>query len=237
MNLREEVAKINWFHSIDLGGGVVTPGSVDPHLTLERIGLPEDLRGLTVIDIGANNGFYSFEAERRGAKVLAIDSYCWRDDNIWGQAGFNLARRALDSKVDDMFIDVYDLCPERVGTFDLVLFLGVLYHLRHPLLALERVLSITGNQLILETHVDMLSTKHPAMRFYPGKDLVNDPTNWWGPNPPAVVAMLKDVGFREVKVFPVHRLMFRLRNAIYHIRDYPLIQTINQDRVVFHAWR
>jgi len=69
--------------------------------------------------------------------------------------GFELARRVLDSKVQDADIDVMDLAPERIGTFDLVLFLGVLYHLRHPLLALERVASVTEEQLILETHVDL----------------------------------------------------------------------------------
>ena len=72
------------------------------------------------------------------------------------KAGFELARKALDSKVEDLSIDVLDLSPERIGKFDLVLILGVLYHMRHPLLALERVASVTKDQLVLETHVDFL---------------------------------------------------------------------------------
>ena len=74
-----------------------------------------------------------------------------------------------------------DISAERLGTFDVVLFLGVLYHLRHPLLALERVFSVTKDLLILETHVDMLSTRRSALAFYPGRELEGDMSNWWGP--------------------------------------------------------
>jgi tRNA (mo5U34)-methyltransferase len=83
-----------------------------------------------------------------------------------------------------------DLSPTRVGEFDLVLFLGVLYHLRNPFLALEKVASVTRSSLIVETVVDLLGMKRPAMAFYAGTELNRDPTNWWGPNPAAVVAML-----------------------------------------------
>ena len=239
-DLKTEVAKIKWFHTIDLGNGVATPGLIDPHRTLDRLGLPEHLQGLTVLDIGAWDGFYSFEAERRAAKrVLATDSFVW-DGRTWGsKAGFELARKTLNSKVEDMQIDVLDLSPEKVGVFDLVLFSGVLYHMRHPLLALERVFSVTGNQLILETHVDMVSTKTPTMKFYPGSELNNDPSNWWGPNPAAVEAMLKTVGFREVQMLsPVHPLPYRVASAFHHRRTHhQFFPTIQQDRVVFHAWR
>lgn len=78
-------------------------------------------------------------------------------------------------------MDVYDLSPEKVGVFDVVLFLGVLYHLSHPLLGLERVASVTGDLLIPETHVDLLDHRRPAMAFYPGGKLGGDVTNWWGP--------------------------------------------------------
>lgn len=79
-----------------------------------------------------------------------------------------------------------------------MLFLDVLYHMRHPLLALERVASVTGRQLILEGHVDMLEHERPAA-FYPDAELNNDPSNWWGLNVAAVEAMLRDVDFREVR--------------------------------------
>ena len=199
--MRAEVPKIQWWHSIDLGNGIVTPGAYDTRTLLERIGMPADLRGMSVLDIGAWDGYMSFESERRGAsRVLATDSYVWRNKVRAGKSGFEFARAALHSKVEDMEIDVMELAPERVGTFDVVLFLGVLYHLRHPLLALERVRSVTKKLLIMETHVDLLQIQRPVMAFYPGDELNNDPTNWCGPNEACCIAMLKDVGFRNIRV-------------------------------------
>jgi tRNA (mo5U34)-methyltransferase len=215
-----EVAAIKWFHRIDLGHGIVTPGVDDSPKKLQQIGMPEDLSGLAVLDIGAFDGFFSFAAERRGAsRVLAVDSYCWSGKGWSTKAGFELARKTLNSKVEDMEIEVLDIGPEKVGVFDLVLFLGVLYHMRHPFLALERVASVTGKQLILETHVDMLWRRRPAMAFYPGADMNRDPTNWWGPNPAAVVAMLQEVGFKRVQVLARYR------------------SRIRRNRLVVHAWR
>ena len=132
--------------------------------------------------------------------MLATDYDTWLGKTWGSKRGFELARRALNSHVDDMTIDVLDLSPERTGVFDLVLFLGVLYHLRHPLLTLERIFSATARQLVLETHVDMVWNPRPAMVFYPNAELHNDPSNWWGPNPAAVIAMLKSVGFNRVKL-------------------------------------
>jgi tRNA (mo5U34)-methyltransferase len=200
--LRAEVDKIQWWHPLDLGDGLTTPGA-DVHIRarLAEIRMPENLAGLSVLDIGAWDGFFSFEAERRGAsRVLATDSFCW-DGGGWGsKAGFDLARRALDSRVEDKWIQVLDLSPESVGMFDVVLFLGVLYHMKHPLLALERVASVTRDHLILQTQVDMLGIDRPAVAFYPKTELNADPTNWSGPNPAAVVAMLRTVGFSRVEV-------------------------------------
>ena len=200
-DLEDEASRIRWYHSIPLGHGMITPGYDHSSRRLPRLGLPDDLTGKSVLDIGAWDGFFSFEAERRGAsRVLATDSFVWRSPE-WGRAGFDFARRVLHSRVEDKEIDVLDLSPEAVGgPFDLVLFLGVLYHLQNPLLALERVFSVTGYQLILGTRVDMLYHRRPAMAFYPGDELSHDPTNWWGPNPAAVEGMLRAVGFREVTV-------------------------------------
>lgn len=239
--LKREVARINWWHAIDLGNGVITPGLNNTTRRLEQYGIPENLQGKTVLDIGAWDGFFSFEAERRGAcRVLATDSFCWGGEGWGTKAGFELARTALNSKVEDMEIDVLDISPETVGVFDLGLFLGVLYHMRHPLLALERVFSVTGDQLILETRIDMLSCKRPVMAFYPGPELENDPTNWWGPNPAAVEAMLRAVGFREVKRIPRYSsLPYRVTSALVGKirRQRPFFETIQRPRMVFHAWR
>jgi tRNA (mo5U34)-methyltransferase len=194
--VRAEIAPVNWYHRIDLGDGIVTPGVDDPARRLEDLDIPADLGGKSVLDIGAWDGFFSFEAERRGARrVLATDSYCWGGEGWGTKQGFDTVRWILGSNVEDREIDAMDLSREAVGAFDLVLFVGVLYHMRHPLLALERVSSITGGQLILDTHTAMTAEPRPVMLFYPGSELNDDDTNWWGPNPPAVEAMLRDVGF------------------------------------------
>ncbi|HZT77737.1 MAG TPA: DUF1698 domain-containing protein [Vicinamibacterales bacterium] len=227
--LRRDVNAIKWWHRIDLGSGIVTPGVDVTPQRLAEIRMPDNLTGQSVLDIGAWDGFFSFEAERRGARrVLATDSFCW-DGGGWGtKAGFELARRALGSKVEDKWIQVLDLSPETVGVFDLVLCLGVLYHMKHPLLTLERVSSVTARQLILQTQVDLVAVKRPAIAFYPTNELNGDPTNWSGPNPAAVVAMLHDVGFDRVEIlsksFP---------------DDVPLdaIETIRPNHITVHAWK
>jgi len=236
--LKLEVASHSWYHTIDLGQGIVTPGRLDPQKqTLPRLGLPADLSGKTVLDVGAWDGFFSFEAERRGAKrVLATDSHAW-----WGtKPSFELARRALGSKVEDFDIDVMDLTPEKIGTFDVVLMLGVLYHMRHPMLALEKVFSVTADHLILETVTDLTWTSYPAMRFYPGDELAGDSSNWFGPNPAAVAGMLKAVGFRKVELVSAkyRPLIYRIGRAILKRDIYkPFWPAIQNDRIVVHAWR
>src|SRR3989337_692101 len=124
--LRASAEALRWFHTIDLGRGVVTKGVDDSPQRLVAIQLPQNLSGRSVLDIGAWDGFYSFEAERRQAsRVVASDYYAWHGVG-WGtgqgKAGFQLARRALQSRVEDVDIDVMDLSPERIGTFDVVLF-------------------------------------------------------------------------------------------------------------------
>src|SRR5437016_13405957 len=127
--IRSQVATIKWHHSIDLGHGIVTHGQDNSAKKLARLRLPESFAGKTVLDIGAWDGFFSFEAERRGAKrVLATDSFVWRGHVDWAnKSGFDLAKQALRSNVEEMEIDVLDLSPSTVGAFDGVLFLGVLY--------------------------------------------------------------------------------------------------------------
>jgi tRNA (mo5U34)-methyltransferase len=238
-DLRARVAAIRWYHTIDLGDGVTTNGVDDSPQRLARAQLPASLEGLSVLDIGAWDGFFSFECERRGAsRVVAADYYSWHGSGWGTKAGFTLAREVLGSRVEDIDIDVMDLSPERVGTFDLVLFLGVLYHLRHPFLALERVASVARDRLILETVVDMVGLSRPAMAFYADRELNNDPTNWWGPNVPAVRGMLASLGFERVTtVTRLPSAPYRAVRAAYHrLRGKNSLQSaFRQDRAVFHA--
>jgi tRNA (mo5U34)-methyltransferase len=242
--LKSKVEALRWYHTIDLGRGIVTNGIDNTPLRLARLDLPLSFAGRSVLDIGAWDGFFSFEAERRGAsRVVATDYYAWRGLG-WGtgngKAGFELARRTLESRVEDVDIDVMELTPERIGTFDVVLFLGVLYHVRHPLLALERVASVTSDLLILETVIDMVGFRRPVVAFYPDRELGGDPTNWWGPNVPAVHAMLRSVGFERVRtVTSPPSAPFRAARALAHSfqRRNRLATAFRQDRAAFHAWK
>jgi tRNA (mo5U34)-methyltransferase len=240
-SLKKKVAKVSWFHTIDLGNGIITPGADDSPSKLKTLKIAEDLSRLSVLDIGAWDGFFSFEAERRGAsRVVATDSFVWQGKTWGGKCGFELARAALNSRVEDVTVDVLDLSPEKLGTFDLVFFLGVLYHMKHPLLALERVANITKGMLILETHVDRTWDKRPMMMFYPESELDGDPSNWCGPNPAAVEAMLKSVGFKRVKqIARSYGLGRRLASATKRrlTRNESFLQRVQQNRCVFHAWK
>jgi tRNA (mo5U34)-methyltransferase len=241
-DLRSQVAKLKWHHSIDLGNGVVTPGQDNSAKKLARLGLPDSLTGKSVLDIGAWDGFFSFEAERRGAeRVLATDSFVWRGNVDWAdKRGFDLSKRALGSKVEELEIDVLDMSPDKIGTFDVVFFLGVLYHMKHPLLALEKVASVARDFLVLETAVDLLSVKRPAIAFYAGNEVGLDSTNWCGPNPAAVVAMLKTVGFRRVEIVAGLRSpFFRFAKGVYYWQKHrhQLWGTYRTDRTVVHAWK
>jgi tRNA (mo5U34)-methyltransferase len=240
--LKARVEALRWYHTIDLG--LVTRGIDNTPERLARAQLPSSLKGLSVLDIGAWDGFWSFEAERRGAaRVVASDYYSWHGQG-WGtgqgKAGFELARETLGSRVEDVDLDVLELSQDNVGTFDLVLFLGVLYHLRNPLLALERVAAVTRGQLILETVVDMVGTVRPAAAFYPDRELNNDPTNWWGPNHAAVHGMLRAVGFSKVvTVTPARSAAYRAaRAAVHRLKGKnSLSAAFRQDRAVFHAFK
>lgn len=240
--IKAQVASITWHHSIDLGHGIVTPGQDNSLKKLKRLKLPQSFAGKTVLDVGAWDGFFSFEAERRGAsRVLATDSFVWQGGCDWAdKRGFDLSRQVLGSNVEAKEIDVLDLSPSNVGTFDVVFFLGVLYHMKHPLLALERVASVTKDMIVIETVVDMLSTRRPAMALYVGDDLARDATNWCGPNPAALVGMLKTVGFKRVEIVSGLRpIWFRLARAAYYWRKkgFQFWATARSDRVVVHAWK
>lgn len=202
--LKQRAAAVAWWHGgMDLGHGVITHGGTNPESALlPRVQLPERLDGLSVLDVGTWDGYMAFVCERRGAsRVVATDSFVWdngQPNGGTGRNGFDLAREVYGSRVEGVHCEVLDLSPAILGTFDLVLFLGVLYHMRHPLLALERVAAMVkrGGTLIVETHT--IPDSGNVMRFYPGSEWRDDPTNWWGPSVDCVMSMLRDVGFSDV---------------------------------------
>ena len=200
-NLAEEVRSVpTWWHSIDLGNGVVTPGHKSPELLNEewqhlQIG---DLSGKSVLDIGAWDGWFSFRAEQAGAnRVIALDC---RDGEA--RRGFDLAREALGSSVEYVVADFMTNDLAGLGEFDVVLFLGVLYHLREPVIGLERLARLTRRLALIETEAITVGGSPDASlcEFYPFGELYGDTTNWWAPTETALVGMCNLAGFAEMNV-------------------------------------
>jgi tRNA (mo5U34)-methyltransferase len=212
------VNSIDWFHSIDLGNGIVSPGRKSLDVIAQeqhRFFDPIKLEGATVLDVGAWNGAHAFGAKRRGAsRVLATDHYAWNSEYFRGREAFDIANEALGLNIEAMDIDVPTISAETVGIFDIVLFLGVLYHLPSPLEGLEAVADVTKDCLVIETHADLIDYPLPALAYYPGVSLQGDGSNYFGPNLPFIVEVLKECGFT---VFDSH-------------------QDENQ-RLTVHAWR
>jgi tRNA (mo5U34)-methyltransferase len=207
-----------WWHGIDLGDGLVTPGvkgggATFMHRELESLELP-DLRGRSVLDIGAWDGFYSFAAERRGAaRVVALDHFVWEDPERGEGRGFEVAHRALDSAVEKRHEDFMTTDLDSLGRFDVVLFLGVLYHLEAPLVALRRLRAVTRGVAVIETAaIAVLGHEdRPLAEFFPADELSNDPTNWWAPNLAALTGMCRAAGFAKVRVVQAPRARPPLR--------------------------
>ena len=199
--VRERIAAVpHWYHPIEVRPGIVTPGPNGAPVVLEALGLPEDCRGMRVLDLGTRDGFYAFELERRGAEVLAVDYVAASN------SGFGVAAELLGSKVTYLQRNLYDLRAAGLGTFDLVLFLGLLYHLPDPLGALRVVRDLSRQRMCLETLVLDLggeADELPLMRFFSGSSWAGDPTNYWGPNVRCVEEMLGETEFAARRVVPI----------------------------------
>jgi len=222
--IKKRIEDVQWWHSIDLGEYGVTKGKQQS--IMWTLHMPDDFTGKSVLDIGTVDGFYAFEAEKRNAKVvLAIDSLAWKNEQYsahvlkTGKDGFNLARELLNSKVIDMELEDFneEMCTEKVGKHDIVLCLGILYHMMDPFRFIRKLSEMTNELLILETHTDAnntyawFSSPIPMMAFYPSNELNDDATNWWGPNITCLSAMLNIAGFKKVEikyVSPAGRTVF-----------------------------
>jgi tRNA (mo5U34)-methyltransferase len=242
--LEREIASRTWFHTFDLGDGLRTPGYDDTAAKLDILHLPDDLGGRSVLDIGAYDGFFAFESERRGGKVTAVDRWCWEWPDSDARRNFEWMRTILGSSVEDRTVSVEELSPETVGgPYDVVLFLGVLYHAPDPLGYLKRVRSVTKGLAVIETLVDLLDIDVPAAAYYPGASMNGDASNHWGPNPAAVEGMLHDAGFRTVRAFEpwsvnsswaLHLDGNRPRRLSRRVQQ-RLLRRPRSGRMVFHA--
>jgi tRNA (mo5U34)-methyltransferase len=203
----------DWFQNLDLGGVRTAPNHFlgdYPNFKWRMFqhAIPADLSGRTVLDIGCNAGFYSLEMKRRGAaRVVGIDS----DEAYLAQARF--AAEVVGANIEFRQLDVYDVA--KLGErFDVVLFMGVLYHLRHPLLALDLLYEhAVGDMLVFQSlmrgskEAPQLEGDYPfseteifekpgyPLMYFVEKRYSNDPTNWWIPNRACAEAMLRSAGF------------------------------------------
>ena len=207
-----------WFHNLHLPGGIQTIpdhflGSDFPRFKWLQIAgcVPSDLSGWRVLDVGCNAGFYSFELARRGASVVALDL----DPHYLAQARWAARQFGLQDRVEFRQQQVYDLARSS-EQFDLVWFMGVFYHLRYPLLALDilarrtrrmmmfQTLAMPGEEVYADTldhpieeRAPLLDAGWPKMAFIEHR-FSGDPTNWWVPNHAGVEAMLRSAGLRVV---------------------------------------
>jgi tRNA (mo5U34)-methyltransferase len=215
--IRERVGALgDWFHNLDLRGVPTAPAHPlgdYPRCKWRHFAhaLPSDLRGRTVLDIGCNGGFYSIEMKRRGAdRVLGIDS----DEGYLAQARFAAEVCQVDIELKQMSVYEVGRLEER---FDVVLFMGVLYHLRHPLLALDLIHEhVARDLLVFQSMIRGRAEAMPLLDDYPFTEegifaepgfpklhfveglYAADPTNWWIPNRACVLAMLRSSGFAAI---------------------------------------
>lgn len=211
-----EVAELGpWFHNLHLPDGTQTapghPLGDFPSFKWDEIAphLPEDLTGWEALDVGCNAGFYTFQLAGRGARLLSIDV----DEHYLRQARWAAEKFGLSDRVQFQRMEVYDLA-RMDRRFDLILFMGVFYHLRYPLLALDVLASRVRKLMVFQSltmpcedvydvPIDLsINDRHllcdpswPGMSFIE-HNLAGDPTNWWAPNRAGVEAMLRSSGLR-----------------------------------------
>jgi tRNA (mo5U34)-methyltransferase len=206
-----------WYHRIELPGGVTTPGWAP--ISADAYRIPEDLTGKRVLDIGAWDGYWTFEALTRGAEqVVAIDDFSdfvgqlkEKDRKAWDN--FDLCREALgydEDKCQRHEMSIYDLKPETFGSFDIVFCFGVLYHLRWPMYAVDKISDICTGELFMESAVaDDFSAYRGGLgkgfgnemvaEFYPNDEYGKNETNWWAPTLRCLGSMVKASGFETVR--------------------------------------
>lgn len=209
--IADRVNALDWYHVIDLPHGIRTPGRIDLRGEIGSYGLPGDMRGMRALDVATFDGFLAFEMERRGADVVATDlargsqadwparmrEHLSPEHNVKLGAGFALAKELLGSSVDRREVSVYDLSPETVGTFDLVLISDLLQHLRDPARALEAAYSVVrpeGCLILAEVYEPSLERfRRPFLEL---RDSIR--YTWSFPSVTALKRMLAVAGFRAV---------------------------------------
>ncbi len=231
MELATRAKELDWYHTIELAPGVLTDGVFDLRPYVPRYGLPENMEGMRVLEVGTFDGFWSFEMERRGADVVAIDVQDDRDFD-WPAvrrpkefterpqgACFEIAHEALGSNVDRRVCAVYEATPEELGTFDLVFCGSVLIHLRDPVLALERIGALCHDRFItVEPYSRLLGLVPTAAARYRALRPVS--VVFWEPNLRAWREMLMTAGFTKIERLDRFDLKatagWKVHHAVHH---------------------
>ena len=217
----EGINALDWYHTIALPDGIVTRGMFDHRDLLPHYGIPEDLSGRRVLDVATSSGFWAFELERRGGDVTATDvptqQWDWpakagapERDAPAGEAAlrspnFDLAARALGSRVELRSLSVYDLSPTEVGKFDFVHTADLLVHLERPLEALRRIRSVVADDgtFLLADAVDPETLGDAPLTWYVGGW---QNVEWWVPSVTTLAQMVHDAGFADVEILRLYNL-------------------------------
>jgi tRNA (mo5U34)-methyltransferase len=265
--LRASVGEVVWHHRIDLGNGVVTPGLAASEQIADDLFPAFDGRSVLDIGAW-DGGYSFLAERSGASRVVALDHYAWgvdlrartaywdecrargelpdhsRDetdfwrDSLPGRRGFDIAKRALGSAVEPVVADFMTANLDALGVFDIALHLGVLYHLKEPLTALERLRRVTREVAVIETEAVWIPgfEDEPLSVFFPGDELAHDFGNWYAPNAAALVAWCRAAGFTRVDVVqgppqfvprhPVRRIRWRLAGNGRRTQPY---------RIVVHA--
>ena len=235
----DEVANLYWYHTIDLGNGLITPGDYDYRSAVATFPFPRDMHGMTVLDVGSATGFFAFEFERRGADVVSVELPSLTDWDILSferprvlanlkaatksgtleeayhnltDGPFRFCHRRLGSKVRRCYSTIYDLTPAKLGRdrFDLVFAGNILVHLFSPLKALDVLASLCKTTLIA-TIGSAPPRREPLMVFQK-----SNPRAWWSPNRACMEQMLSRLGFADIQCTGHYAGWLRRAWHVYH---------------------
>jgi tRNA (mo5U34)-methyltransferase len=231
LDLADRIHAQKWYHTLELGNGLVTDGWFDMRPYVKHYGLPERMDGMRVLDCGTWDGFWAFEMERRGAEVVALDvDHEWEYDSpprrrpkpaefpdTYRGDGFELAKEALGSKVRRVHCNLYEASPELLGgTFDLVFIGTVLIHLRDQLLALERLASVCHGRFIFADEYDKRSQliPFPVARYHADREAA---VVFWLPAAKTWKRMIWTAGFEDVTEHGRYTLVLEDKLKIPHV--------------------
>ena len=219
-------AQGGWYENFYFENGAATKGRSPSPKKLMSLSLPASLEGVSILDVGAYEGFYSIQMEQRGALVTANDHFVWNWPGDNSKSNLELVMEITNSRISILEADL-DSLP--IHKHDITLFLGVLYHLEDQIGALRQVRETATNLVVLETLVDDLHASGASLKYYPDKSLNNDSSNQFGPNLDALTGLIKAAGFRDYEF----KGIWELNPVAKHATMEAPLSPLTSGRVVF----